>query len=233
MKITPISSGSIGNCYIISDGQTTLLLDAGIPIGKIQIATRFNLSTISAALITHRHGDHSKSCQHLAKRGVDIYANADTIEFCGLQHSHRGIVIGEEQQVTIGTFTVKALSVQHDVPCFAYLIYSNITKEKLLYLTDAQYNPYVIDGLTHILIEANFDEETSRNNVGSGVIHQGYKDRVWQTHMSIETLIDMFKVYDTSKLQQVYLIHLSDKNALADEFKLRVQKATGAEVIVC
>ena len=40
MEIMPIASGSTGNAYRVSDGESALLLDAGIPIRAIQIALK-------------------------------------------------------------------------------------------------------------------------------------------------------------------------------------------------
>lgn len=51
MQIQVISSGSKGNCYRISDGSTSLLLDCGIPLKQIQIALDFKLSDIDATLM--------------------------------------------------------------------------------------------------------------------------------------------------------------------------------------
>ena len=41
MEIKVIASGSSGNAYTISDGATTLLLDAGVPLREIQVGTGF------------------------------------------------------------------------------------------------------------------------------------------------------------------------------------------------
>jgi len=55
IEITPLASGSSGNCYRISDGKTSLLLEAGIPYKQIQKGCGFRLSEIKACLISHEH----------------------------------------------------------------------------------------------------------------------------------------------------------------------------------
>jgi phosphoribosyl 1,2-cyclic phosphodiesterase len=55
MIIKSIASGSSGNCYKISDGKTSLLLECGIPIKKIKLGCDFDLSDILGCLVTHEH----------------------------------------------------------------------------------------------------------------------------------------------------------------------------------
>ena len=57
--IKVLASSSAGNCYIISDGITRLLLDAGVKIKDILVACDFNMDTIRGALITHEHNARS------------------------------------------------------------------------------------------------------------------------------------------------------------------------------
>lgn len=57
-------------------------------------------------------------------------------------------------------------------------------------------------------------------------------NRIIQSHMSIDTVEEFLEANDLSKLQQVYLLHLSDNNSNANKFKDRIQKKTGAEVYV-
>jgi phosphoribosyl 1,2-cyclic phosphodiesterase len=55
MKIKTLSSGSHGNCYLVDDGNTQLLLELGIPWKKIRQVLNFQTSGISGALVTHEH----------------------------------------------------------------------------------------------------------------------------------------------------------------------------------
>ena len=203
MEIKPIASGSTGNCYYVSDGFTNILLDAGIPMKKIQQAINFKLSTIAATLITHRHNDHSKAVKDLVKAGVDVYSNKDTQTHCGIENHHRGHILTPNRQIEIGTFIIMPFEAIHDVPNFGYIIYSRMTKEKLLYLTDSMYNPVKVPGLTHIIMETNWDEDTINLNVEIGRIHKAYKNRTMMTHMSIDTAVNMLKANDMSQVQQI------------------------------
>ena len=73
MKIEVIASGSSGNCYKVSNEDTTLLIECGIPYKKIQKALNFKTTDIDGVLVSHEHGDHSKACKDLIKSGVDLY----------------------------------------------------------------------------------------------------------------------------------------------------------------
>ena len=46
IKFTSIASSSEGNAYTISDGNSTLLLEAGIPIARINKALGFRLEKV-------------------------------------------------------------------------------------------------------------------------------------------------------------------------------------------
>jgi len=55
MKINILQSGSSGNCYIIDDGQTKLMIEAGLPIKEIKKKGGVNIHELSACLISHEH----------------------------------------------------------------------------------------------------------------------------------------------------------------------------------
>ena len=79
MEVVSISTGSTGNAYFISDGHSSLLLDAGVPVRKIQVETHFRVSGLSGILVTHEHMDHAKAAKDLARLGLDVYASAGTL----------------------------------------------------------------------------------------------------------------------------------------------------------
>lgn len=52
------------------------------------------------------------------------------------------------------------------------------------------------------------------------------------SHLSLETLVNFLKANDMSKLQSVYLLHLSDGNSDADYFKKTVEGIVGVPVYI-
>lgn len=235
MKIKVLASGSTGNAYVINDGKTTLLLDAGIPFQKIQEGMNYRTSEINACLVTHRHGDHAKAVPKLLERGIPVYGPMDLAElYPGVkalptseyaEKGHGWFVIG-------GTFEVKAFPVHHDVECYGYLISSAGRDGKLLYMTDTTHTEFTFDGLTHIMLECNHSQETVMRNAREGIIPGELAERIMRSHMSIETVLGLLRANDTTKLQQIYLLHLSDNNSNEEEFRRLVQEETGAEVYV-
>lgn len=232
MDITVIASGSDGNAYFVNDGATSVLLDAGIPLKKIQEACSYKLHEIKGCLLSHSHKDHSKAALKLAERGVNIYLSADTLQEIGA-HGHRFKVVQPQQQFEIGTLIVMPFELVHDVTNYGYLVASRETGEKLVYITDTAYCKYCFSGLTYIMIEANHDRAVMRQNVMDGIIPDSLRERVLETHMSIDTALEFIKANQQPTLRQVYLLHLSDHNSLADDFKREMQALSGVEVIIC
>lgn len=233
MDIMPIASGSSGNAYRITDGETTLLLDAGIPIRSIQIALNFKLQTLEGCFITHCHGDHSKAAKDLMRLGVDVYTGKGTIEAMHLQ-SHRLHQTTPLEQISVGTWDVLPFDVQHDAPdSQGFLFTSRTTGEKLLYFTDTYFIKYRFSGLTHIMAECNFSKEALQKSVAAGYISIDMVPRLMRSHMSLDHLKDMLNANDLSRLRQIYLLHLSQNNSDAAQMKTEIERLTGVEVRVC
>lgn len=233
MLINPIASGSSGNAYYISDGHSNLLLDAGIPLAQIQAGCGYKVSQLSGCLVTHGHGDHVKAAQALARLGVNIYTSNGTAEMAKLK-GHRIRTVQSLKSFSAGTFEVLPFDVEHDVPePLGFLIRSTVTQEKLLYFTDTYYIRYTFVGLTHIMMEANYDPDTMEQNVKEGLVDVSRAKRTIGSHMSIDTVIKTLESFDLSRLQQIYLLHLSNDNSQAADFKRRVQALTGKEVYLC
>lgn len=233
MDIMPIASGSSGNTYRITDGETPLLLDAGIPIRDIQVATKFRLRELEGCFITHCHGDHSKAAKDLIRMGVDVYTGRGTVEACHLQ-GHRVHITTPLEQLQVGTWDVLPFDVQHDAPdSQGFLFTSRATGEKLLYFTDTYFIKYRFSGLTHIMAECNFSKEALQKSVAAGYISIDMVPRLMRSHMSLDHLKDMLNANDLSSLQQIYLLHLSSNNSDEMQMKTEIERLTGVEVYVC
>ena len=233
MDIRPIASGSSGNAYVISDGHTDILVDAGVPVKVLRVATGFRLGEIAACFISHCHGDHSKAAKDLLRLGMDIYTGRGTIQACGLE-GHRVHPTTPLRQVEVGTFVVLPFDVQHDAPdSQGFLFTSKATGEKLLYFTDTYFIKYTFTGVTHIMAECNYSREALQKSVAAGSIPPDMVPRLMRSHMSLENLVDMLRANDLSELRQIYLLHLSANNSNEKKMQAEIQRLTGVEVYVC
>lgn len=232
MDITIIASGSTGNAYRVSDGRTSVLIEAGVQIKKIQAVVGYTLRDISACLVSHEHNDHIRSVPDLAKFGIDIFASSGTLE-CKKLSGHRYHAVSALKTFDVGSLTVMPFGVQHDaVEPLGFLIKSVLTGEKLLYFTDTYYLKYSFSGLNYIMGECNYEREIVFKNIENGVIDHSRATRLMKSHMSLEHFLEFLKATDLSGLRQIYLLHLSNDNSDAELFKREIQKATGAEVYI-
>lgn len=224
MDIKVIGSSSQGNCYRISDGTTALLLECGLPIKKIKQGCDFDLSSIKGCLVTHSHGDHSKSVRDIMNAAVNLYCSAETASECNIEGAYRLNIVKHKEVFAIGSFSIIPFNVHHDVATFGYVIYSRLTGERLFFMTDSYYTEYMFSGITHYMIEANHSAEN--------IADAENKNRIRRSHMSIENCIEMLKANDLSKVKEIWLIHLSSSNGDSVDFKRKIQELTGCEVYI-
>lgn len=227
MDIHVLASGSSGNCYRVSDGKTALLLDCGIPLKRIQKELQFQLHMISAVLVTHCHQDHVRAANDIAQYGVPVYSSAGTFHACHL-HGFQFRHVKSMKALKIGTFHVLPFDVVHDAPePLGFVLKSCVTGEKLLYFTDTCYLKYRFPGIHYLMAECNYSLKTMSKD-----INKTLRDRIIESHMSLETLLEFLHKNDFRELRQIYLLHLSNDNSDEELFRTEVQKATGKEVYV-
>lgn len=231
IEITPLASSSVGNAYHITDGCTALLLEAGIRYKDIQRALNFQTSKIAGCLISHEHGDHGKAAKEVMKAGIDVFASQGTLEALGLS-GHRSKPIKAKQQFQIGTWTILPFDVQHDVAEPLGFLLANQVGEKLVFITDSYYCRYKFNGLTHIMLECNYSFKILDENIAAGRVPAVMKKRLLRSHFSLENAKDFLRANDLSKVQEIWLLHLSDNNSDAELFKREIQELTGKPVLI-
>ena len=82
LTLTTLASGSSGNCALLSDGETHVLIDAGISCRRICTALRglgMEPADLAGVLITHEHTDHIAGVATLTKQlRVPVYTSPGT-----------------------------------------------------------------------------------------------------------------------------------------------------------
>lgn len=229
--LTVLGSSSKGNCYIIKSEKETLLIECGIKYKDILKGLNFKLSNIVGCLVSHEHKDHSKYAKDIIKNGVDVYATAGTINAIDI-HGHRVHVIESEKQFQIGGFHFLPFSTEHDAkePVGFLIYHSEIGK--ILFATDTYYIKYCFTGLDYLMIECNFSKEIMAKNIESGRLHPSMRNRLLTSHFSFDNVKKFLKETDLSQTKKIILIHLSDGNSNAQQFKDEIERQTGIPVMI-
>jgi phosphoribosyl 1,2-cyclic phosphodiesterase len=227
MDIRVLASGSAGNCYCVSDGSTSLLLECGISVKQIRRGLGFGLTNVAACLVSHEHQDHAKAVADVLRAGVEVYTSPGTIKALGLEH-HRLRPVRAKETFKVGTWTVRAFETQHDAQePLGFLLHSRASNERLLYATDTYYIRYKFPGLTHIMVECNYAKDILYRNVENGSVPGVLKNRLLTSHFSLENVKEFLKANDLSQVREIWLLHLSDGNSDEERFKQEVMQLTG------
>jgi phosphoribosyl 1,2-cyclic phosphodiesterase len=230
MEFKAYASSSSGNAYSVSDGETTLLLECGLTLNKLQKAVGFELSKFSACLVSHCHADHSKCVKDILKSGIPVYMSQGTAEALELE----GVELIEHmEQFQIGTFDCVAFDVFHDAKePLGFLIKSRVDGDILAFATDTVNLRYKFPGLNLLAIEANFDPAILER---SEKMPEKVKHRIENSHMSIEVLCDYLRTMDLSDCREIYLLHLSDGTSHEGHFINKVARSVppGIKITAC
>ena len=218
------ASSSSGNLHSITDGETTIIVDCGLPWKQVQKAFDFKTSGISAVLCCHAHLDHSKGVPGAAGAGLNVYLLPETRKALRLS-GHRYHDIKLFETFSIGTIAVKAFSLEHDVPNCGFLFAGG--GEKSVYITDTYYSKFRFTGLNIIAIECNYSIPTLAPD-----LPPEQRKRLLRSHFSLENLKIFLSKNDLSRVREIWLLHLSRGNSDAENFKREIAAQTGIPVQV-
>lgn len=212
MKIKVLSSGSVGNCYLLEHNSEILILDCGISIKDIKIGLNFDLSKVVGCVVTHSHKDHSKSANDLKNMGIKVWQPY--------------LYENKKQCNCFDGFMLRCFEVPHDgEPCCGFLV-GCPNGEQLLYATDFEYIKYSFKkiGVQHLLIECNYQNEYVDNSAEN-------KNHVLRGHAELQTTIGIIKD-NVDSLKTVILCHLSQENSNPEECVAEVREVVGSGVYV-
>lgn len=232
MQIEVLGSSSAGNAYLVSDGQTSILLDAGIPYKELQKKSNFKINEVTACFISHEHGDHSKAVKDLLDAAVDVYALPDTLSALKVSNHHRAKVV-EIGGMHINTMIVLPILMHHDCPCVGYMVYSTNTNERLFFVTDTYkitVNPQSVD---YLILEINYQKEIVNRLVNDGVMEASIRARLLFSHYELSKALKWLKRIDKSRLKRIYVAHLSNGHSNAEYIKQAVIAETGVPTVIC
>lgn len=230
MRLVVIGSSSAGNSYVLENEREALLIECGVKFNKIKQTLNFQLSKVAGCIVTHEHKDHCIAAQDVMTAGIKVYTTAGTAKAIGIAGHHRCQVIEKGPRYPIGGFKVMAFGVKHDAADpVGYLVQHEETGN-VLFLTDTYYVEYTFKNLNNIIVEANYSKEILDERLRRGDSPEFLRNRVLQSHMSLETCKGLLAANDLKQVNNIVLIHLSDSNSNVGQFLREVKQATGKAV---
>lgn len=229
MQLKILSTGSKANCYELRCRDSSILLDAGLPIAQISKAVSF--TGLQACFITHEHGDHGKAAADISRRGVQVITSAGTAQALKLTGAFVTIVKSGDT-ITTGDWTAKAFDTRHDAKePLGFLIKNRKTQETLVYATDTYYLRYRFPGTHYWIVEANYIDETLDQQIEAGSTTEALANRLRKSHMSLNRLVEALQANDLTETRKIVLVHLSDSRSDERIMQQTIERATGKPTV--
>lgn len=219
MRVHVFASGSSGNCLLVEEDETRVLIDAGI--SRRRLAAALNslgcaMEQIGGVLITHEHSDHISGLEGLVKgRKLPVFAPhtvAARLEGALPSLSEQLRVIPTGEPFSLGSLRITAFHTSHDTDeSVGYRIEGRgvyghatdtgcVTEEMRRFLR----------GADTVLLESNHDEDMLRY----GPYPFYLKKRILSTrgHLSNTDCAVFARELAESGTRKIILAHLSREN---------------------
>ena len=230
VQVETFGSSSKGNCYLLTEGSSSLMLEAGINPSKLKV----NWRQVQGVVLTHEHSDHAKYLEQTIKRaGAKVISARGTLEALGVP-LYKAQVVTNGETVKAGDWEVFAFDVEHDaIEPLGYIIKSPSNKV-ILFATDTYFIRYRFSKVNIALVECNYDLERLEQGYQLGRIDRKQHDRILKSHFALDNVVKFFMANKSwpGDLEEVHLLHLSDRNSDADYFREVITKVTGVPVYI-
>lgn len=241
--VSVLSSGSSGNCTLVSDGHHGVLIDCGVSTRQILArmdAVGLGHVQIDAVLLTHEHSDHVAAAAVLQRRlskgraePVPVYATSGTLrgmaDRCRPEHTvtiRAGSTFQLEHKSALGPWRVRCFPVPHDAHGpVGYALEVGSTRVGLI--TDlgrpTRAVSRVLRTLDIAVVEFNHDEEMLLD----GPYPWPLKQRIHsgRGHLSNRQAMELVADGVEDRLSHLVLAHLSEENNSPDRARERATEA--------
>lgn len=167
--LCPLGSGSSGNSTLIQNGNTSILVDAGLSCKAICSALEqagSHYEELDAILLTHEHSDHIKALPVLLKKlNCPVYGTEPVLDYISRSlkiPAHTALIPITEQPFALHDLEIKAFSTPHDSVGSVGYQFRTADDKLLAVATDLGHMTTEI--LEHllpckaVLLESNYDE---------------------------------------------------------------------------
>jgi phosphoribosyl 1,2-cyclic phosphodiesterase len=219
MRVTVLGSGSAGNATLVEAGGACVLIDAGFSGRDLERRMQdvgVEPTSLTAILITHDHGDHTRGMGVLARRfGTPLYLTAKTRVACtALLNGGEDVrEYGTSAPVRFGTLEVRPFLTVHDAADPVAVTVRDVeTGAKLGIATDLGRPTAAVraelSGCHMLVLEANHDDA----RLWLSPYPWSVKQRIASSHghLSNRAAAELARELHHAGLANVVLAHLSE-----------------------
>ncbi len=214
MQISPIASGSNGNCTFIDTGSERILVDMGITFKEL-VERMHSIGKdpyeLDACFISHEHIDHVRGIGVLSRKlGIPIYMNQETYRSVTMKIGNISNVAGLNPTVALGKSIIHSFSKPHDAADPVSFVIESSGK-RFGIITDTgypcQHTCSCLNGLDAVLLEANYDPNIL--HTCSYPIYLKRRIAGERGHLSNEDSGLLVLEHASPRLKTIFLAHLS------------------------
>ncbi len=217
MRFASLGSGSRGNATLITSGKTTLMIDCGFSareaVKRLQLLN-IDPASLSAILITHEHADHMAGVRVMARKfNLPVYTTPGTAGCLPEDVAPYIHAFNCHEKFVIDDIEVEPFPVPHDAREPSQFVFSDGALRVGLLTDVGSITPIIENTLSAcdaLLLEANHD----LTMLEQGEYPEHLKRRVGGRlgHLNNVQSASLLEKIDTSRLQHIMAMHISEKN---------------------
>lgn len=193
-----ISTGSTANCYLLSDGKETLILDMGVKYKKL-LSNIGDLDSVVGAVLTHSHADHDaingkqRTSELLNQIGIKVLSPNN----CEVYKKYK-----------LGSYEIVPVNSVHNVICYGYLI--KIGSELVYFATDtSQLQRFANQQIDYFIVECNYCNLICERIMLDSSTNIAHLQSIFNYHHGLDSLVDYFNTL-SYKPKTIITIHKSN-----------------------
>jgi phosphoribosyl 1,2-cyclic phosphodiesterase len=238
-SVCVLASGSKGNAIYVSDGRSSILIDAGLSAVEIErrlLSRNLRPESLDALVVSHEHSDHIQGAGPLSRRyRLPVYINEPTLAAAEAQLGtiRRTVKFHPGVSFTVGDLCLHPFSVSHDASeSVGFTVAAGGTKIGIAtdLGTATQLVSHHLKGCTLMVLEANHDPKMLEEGPYPWHVKQRIQSRLG--HLSNQACRDLLGEVFHRGLRHVILGHMSETNNTPDKALSVVGEALSGNKVV-
>ena len=219
LKISFYGSSSKGNCLVLEDNESSVMIDCGVK----NVEKKIDTNKLCGILISHQHLDHCKNARILKDYvKCKFYSHKECLDTLPLLE-HQKYEVKEFKPFEIRNYKIVATEIYHDVKNYLYLVKHLPTGIKIMYATDtSSFDNISTKDVDVFCIECHHDNDWIQEKEDIDFIDiRNYSDF---GHLSLQDCLQFLKANVNINTKYIFLIHISSSYSKYKEFEDYIQK---------